>query len=120
MVHLILSHHSARQLASPQLVPTCSFPLFLPFVFFLSFGSCLIVSHHKHHWQVLSRMGSAWETGLSGEELHHLPGDELPPSRGGPWTGGISCAAKYGTQGQFVQFSQTRKVQVFNIQGNQC
>lgn len=33
MVHLILSHRSARQLASPQLVPTCSFPLFLPFVF---------------------------------------------------------------------------------------
>lgn len=80
-----------------------------------------MVSHHKHHWQALSRVGSAWETGLAAEELrHHLPGDELPPSPGGPWTGGFPGAAKAGTQVRFVQFSRARKVHVSNIQGNQC
>lgn len=41
MVHLILSHHSSHQLASPQLVSTCSpffFPLFFPLFWILSDG----------------------------------------------------------------------------------
>lgn len=80
-----------------------------------------MVSHHKHHWQALSRVGTAWETGLAAEELRrHLPGDELPPSPGGPWTGGFPGAAKPGTQVRFVQFSRARKVHVSNIQGNRC
>lgn len=109
MVHLILSHHSARQLASPQLVPTCSFLFFLPFAFFLSFGSCLMVSHHKPHWQALSRMGSAWETGLSGGELYHLPGDELPPSRGRPWTGGFLVLPNLGHRGNLYSSPKAGK-----------
>lgn len=57
-----------------------------------------MVSHHKHHWQALGRMGSAWETGLLGWELH-LPGDELPPSQGGPRTGGFSVLPNLGHRG---------------------
>lgn len=119
------SPHPLSPQRPPAGITAVSPHLFLPpfssLRFFPLFASCLMVSHHKHHWQALSRVGSAWETGLAAEELRrHLPGDELPPSPGGPWTGGFPGAAKPGTQVRFVQFSRARKVHVSNIQGNQC
>lgn len=116
------SPHPLSPQCPPAGITAVSPHLFLPpfSSFFPRFGSCLMVSHHKRHWQALSRMGSAWETGLSGEELHHLPGDELPPSRAGPWTGGFPVLQNLRHRCNVYTSPEPGKSRVFNIQGNHC